>query len=263
MMIAVAGGTGLAGRAVVEKAVAAGHRVRSLSRHLPAPERRVAGAEYVQADFRSGAGVPAALEGVDAVVETMDARSGAALRSLPVMSVAVLAAAARTGVGRCVLLTIVRAGECPMGYYQAQAARALSYEKSSMATSVVYATQFHNLVAGVFVTGAKVGVIPAFKGVSFQSISTADVAKVLVEEAQSGGDLGGESRSVIVGGPEAKTMKELALAWKAATGSGAIVAGMPLPGSFGAFLRAGKNLVPDHAVGQELFGSWLSSRGGR
>lgn len=105
MMIAVAGGTGLAGRAVVEEAVAAGHRVRSLSRHLPAADKRVAGADYLQADFRTGDGVAAALEGVDAVVETMDARSGAALRSLPVMSVAVLAAAAKAGVGRSILLS--------------------------------------------------------------------------------------------------------------------------------------------------------------
>lgn len=263
MMIAVAGGTGLAGRAVVKEAVAAGHRVRSLSRLLPAAEKCVPGAEYLQADFRTGEGVAAALEGVEAVVETMDARSGAALRSLPVMSVAVLAAALQADVRRCVLLTIVRAGECPMGYYQAQAARALSYERSSMATSVVYATQFHNLVAGIFAAGSRVGVIPAFKGVSFQPISTADVAGVLIQEAQPGGDDAGGSRTIVVGGPEAKTMKELALEWKTATGSGAIVAGMPLPGSFGAFLRAGRNLVPDHADGQESFGSWISSRGGR
>ena len=65
MMIAVAGGTGLAGRAVVEEAVACGHRVRSLSRHLPALEKRVAGAEYLQTDFRTGAGVADALAGSD------------------------------------------------------------------------------------------------------------------------------------------------------------------------------------------------------
>src|SRR5690606_29087715 len=155
-------------------AVAAGHQVRSLSRHLPPADKRVPGAEYVQADLRTGVGVDAAMAGVDALVETMDARSGAALRALPVMSVPVLAAAARAGVRRSVLLTIVRAGECRMGYYQAQAARALSYEQSGLATSVVYATQFHNLVAGIFAAGARVGIIPAFRGVSFQSISTAD-----------------------------------------------------------------------------------------
>lgn len=66
------------------------------------------------------------------------------------------------------------------------------------ATSVVYSTQFHNLVAGIFSAGAKVGVIPAFRGVSFQTISTADVARVLIGEAlvdgKRGGYLGGDCR---------------------------------------------------------------------
>ena len=256
-LLAVVGGTGLAGRAVVAHAVAAGHRVRSLSRHLPLPGDQVAGADYAHADFRTGAGVDAALAGVDALVETLDARSGAALRALPVMSVAALAAADRAGVQRCVLLTIVRARECPMGYYQAQAARALSYEKSRLATSVVYATQFHNLVGGIFAAGASVGIIPVFRGVSFQSISTADVAAVLVAEALRGGT---EKAGVLAGGPSVEGMQQMANVWKAATGSKAVVTPLPLPGAFGAFLRAGKNLVPDSAVGVQTFGDWLASR---
>ncbi len=255
--IAVAGGTGLAGRAVVAEAVAAGHTVRSISRHLPDAAHRVAGAEYVRADFCTGVGLAPALAGVDALIETMDARSGRGLRALPVMSVAALGAAARAGVGRCVLLTIVRAGECSMGYYQAQAARALSYEKSALPTSVVYATQFHNLVAGVFSAGAKVGLIPTFNGVSFQTISTADVASVLLAEALREGR---GKASVVAGGPDVQGMRELAETWKAATGSKAMVVALPLPGSFGSFLRAGKNLVPDEAVGNETFSDWLGRR---
>ncbi|AIY01621.1 hypothetical protein ART_2022 [Arthrobacter sp. PAMC 25486] len=237
--------------------MAAGHQVRSLSRHLPPADKRVAGADYVQADLRTGAGVDAALKGVDALVEAMDARAGAALQALPVMSVATLAAADRAGVQRCVLLTIVRAGECRMGYYQAQAARALSYEQSGLATSVVYATQFHNLVGGIFAAGAKVGIIPAFKGVSFQTISTADLAAVLVAQALHGGQ---EKSSVRAGGPAVQGMHEMANAWKLATGSKALVTALPLPGSFGAFLRAGKNLVPDAAVGTETFSDWLAEK---
>ncbi|MGO2540043.1 MAG: SDR family oxidoreductase [Specibacter sp.] len=259
VMIAVAGGTGLAGRAVVEHAVAAGHQVRSLSRHRPAGGKRVAGVDYRQADFHSGEGVSAGLEGVDCLIETLDARSGAALRSLPVMSVSVLAAAEAAGVARCVLLTIVRAGECPAGYYQAQAARALSYESAAMPTTVVFCTQFHNLLAGIFAGGAKVGLVPAFKGVSIQPIATADVARVLVEEALVGGT---ERKSVHIGGPAVTTMKDLAQVWKTATGSKAMVTVMPLPGAFGAFLRAGKNLVPEHTVGTVGFGDWLAARSG-
>ena len=257
VLIAVVGGTGLAGRAVVRHAVSAGHQVRSLSRHLPAAEQRLAGVEYGQADLRTGRGVTAAFTGVEVVIDTLNARSGAALRALPSTSAAVLDAAAQAEVRRCVLLTIVNAGECAMGYYQAQAARARSYEKSELTTTVVAATQFHNLVAGIFAGGAKIGVIPAFMGVSVQPISTADVAAVLVAEALRGGR---DSEYVLAGGPEVHSMHELALMWKQATGSKALVSPMPLPGSFGAFLRAGKNLIPDHAVGQESFEAWLAGR---
>ncbi|MHA7268369.1 SDR family oxidoreductase [Arthrobacter sp. HLT1-20] len=258
VLIAVAGGTGLAGRAVVEEVVARGQQVRSLSRRPPSAEARVAGAEYVHGDFRTGQGVAAGLVGADALIETLDARQGAGLRALPVTSVAALKAAADAGVRRCVLLTIVRAGECSMGYYQAQAARALSYEHSGLPTSVVYATQFHNLVAGIFSAGAKVGVIPAFHGVSFQPIATADVARVLVGEALVEGP---GHRAVPAGGPAVLTMRELAQEWRFVTGSKARVTTMPLPGSFGTFLRLGKNLVPEHAVGQISFGQWLRANG--
>ncbi|WP_425860122.1 SDR family oxidoreductase [Arthrobacter sp. TWP1-1] len=256
-LIAVAGGTGLAGRAVVAEAVARGYRVRSLSRHLPSDEKRVAGAEYVKVDFTTGIGVATGLEGVGALIETLDARSGAALSALPVTSVAVLAAAAEAGIGRIVLLTIVRAGECSMAYYQAQAARALSYEHSGLAATIVYATQFHDLVAGIFAAGAKVGVIPAFKGVSFQPISTVDVARLLVDAAVADGS---GKRKVLTGGPEVMDMKELARQWKLVTGSKAMVVGLPLPGSFGRFLRAGKNLIPDAAVGSVKFRDWMAAR---
>ncbi|MGO4384301.1 SDR family oxidoreductase [Specibacter sp. RAF43] len=263
VVIAVAGGTGIAGRAVVADAVQRGYSVRSISRKVPPAEdpRRVDGADYREADFRTGHGVAAALAGVDAVIETLDARTGAALKSLPSTSVALLAAAGRADVARCVLLTIVNAAECSMGYYQVQAARARSYESSAMPTTVVYATQFHNLVAGVFSAGARVGLIPAFTGVSFQPIAAVDVARVLVSEAAAG--LAPDApRHVAVraGGPSVWSMKALAEQWKSATGRHGVVTPMPLPGSFGTFLRAGKNLVPDDVAGSIEFSDWLASR---
>ena len=227
---------------------------------MPAPgdPRRVAGASYVVADFHSGDGVPEALDGVDALIETLDGRSGAALQAMPVTSVAVLAAAARAGVGRSVLLSIVNAAQCSMKYYQVQAARALSYESSGNPSSVVYATQFHNLVGGIFSVGSKAGMIPAAPGVSFQPIATADVARVLVDEAVASSDV--LHRTAVAGGPTVYSMKDLAWQWKSVTGRRGMVASVPLPGPFGTFLRAGGNLVPNHAVGTLEFSDWLATR---
>lgn len=49
VLIAVVGGTGLAGRAVLPHTVSAGYQVRSLSRHLPTAQQQMAGVGYVQA----------------------------------------------------------------------------------------------------------------------------------------------------------------------------------------------------------------------
>ncbi|WP_104086722.1 SDR family oxidoreductase [Arthrobacter sp. GMC3] len=260
VVVAIAGGTGIAGRAVVAEAVRRGFVVRSVSRHVPLEAERIAGVQYLAGDFRSGVGMAVALGGADVLIETLDAKTGSALKALPRTSVAVLAEASRAGIERCVLLTIVNAAECSMGYYQVQAARARSYEAAGMPTSVVYATQFHNLLAGLFSAGSKVGLIPAFTGVSFQPIATADVARILVDEAAwASTDSASFHRSVRAGGPSVWSMKALAEQWKSATSARGLVTPVPLPGAFGTFLRAGKNLAPGAELGAIEFSDWLEA----
>lgn len=260
-VLAVAGGTGTAGRAVVAEALARGLDVRSISRRVPdvGDPLRLPGVSYRVADFRTGSGVDEALAGVDVLIETLDARAGAALKALPATTEAVLAAASRAGVSRCVLLSIVNAAECSMAYYAVQGKRARSYDVADVSTSVVYATQFHNLVAGVFSAGSRLAIIPVFSGVSFQPIATTDVAKALVDEALV--NSADPQRAVTVGGPKVWTMKALAEQWKVETQRRGVITIMPLPGSWGSFLRAGRNLVPESAVAGLEFGDWLRNGG--
>ncbi|WP_427018874.1 SDR family oxidoreductase [Pseudarthrobacter sp. P1] len=255
VLIAVAGGTGTAGRAVAAECLGRGLEVRVISRHIPpaSSPRFVAGAAYARADVSTGEGLAEALAGVDVLIETLDARSGAALKALPATTSALLAASA--GVQRAVLLSIVNADQCAMSYYQAQAARAALYASAALPATVVFATQFHNLVAGIFAAGATVGLVPAFRGVSFQPIATADVARVLVDAALAPAAV---ASRVVAGGPAVATMAELARQWKAATGRRGLVVPLPLPGAFGRFLREGRNLVPNHAVGTLGFTDWLT-----
>jgi uncharacterized protein YbjT (DUF2867 family) len=67
--IAVPGGTGTLGRAVVEELVGRGHAVRVLSRR--APRRPPPGSTHHEVDLATGAGLDAALAGVDAVVDAL------------------------------------------------------------------------------------------------------------------------------------------------------------------------------------------------
>jgi hypothetical protein len=66
--------------------------------------------------------------------------------------------------------------------------------------------------------------------------------------------------SVTVAGPEVLTMRELAAQWKSTLRRKGFILPVPLPGSFGSFLRAGKNLAPQHVTGVVTFRQWLLAR---
>ena len=70
--IAVIGGTGYAGSAIVREAAKRGHTVVSLSRSLPA--EKVAGVQYVQGSAQNSADLIAAIEGADVVVGALAPR---------------------------------------------------------------------------------------------------------------------------------------------------------------------------------------------
>ncbi|NYE95173.1 uncharacterized protein YbjT (DUF2867 family) [Psychromicrobium silvestre] len=278
LLIAVAGGTGTAGRAVVAEALSRGHQVRVISRHLPG--QTVDGVSYAVADAATGVGLAEAVSGVDVVVDTMDAKFGKALKTLPAASERLREAAHDAGVQRTVLLSILNCEQSDYGYYRAQAARAAMYLHPAWSGSVVYATQFHQLIASIL--GAVPGLIPVFPGVSFQPISVQAVATALVDaasvdavsvdaasaDAASADAASADAASVDaaetgarltrIAGPEVLEMSELTQLWKAAGHRGARVR-VPLPGAFGDFLRAGKNLAPDAAVPGPSFAEWLAS----
>lgn len=62
MKVVVFGATGGTGRAVVDKALAAGHQVRAVARHVD-DVRPAEGLAVMQGDAMDGASVRAALEG--------------------------------------------------------------------------------------------------------------------------------------------------------------------------------------------------------
>jgi hypothetical protein len=70
--IAVLGGTGYTGGAIVREAVAHGHHVTAYSRNAPAEP--VAGVHYLQASFLEEGAVAAAVAGQDVVVEALAPR---------------------------------------------------------------------------------------------------------------------------------------------------------------------------------------------
>ncbi|MDI2035351.1 SDR family oxidoreductase [Paenarthrobacter nitroguajacolicus] len=259
--ICVAGGTGQVGREVVRLALAAGHEVSVLSRHVPAvgSPAHYDGATYFAGDVTTGVGLAAAVAGADVVIDCLEGQFGKAQKQFADGGERLLAAAVAGGARKAVLLSIINCDLSDFSYYVSKAEKERKYAASPLETVLVRGTQFHSLVAGIFAAGARVGLIPVFKGVAFQTISPADVAGELLAEALA--DSPGTGQRVrTVGGPDVLPMRSMAEQWKATTGTRGRIISVPLPGSMGAFLRAGHHLVPEHAVGMETFVSWLEKR---
>ena len=256
--ICVAGGTGQVGSEVVRQALLAGHDVTVVSRKPPAPPKRHDGAHYFPGDVTTGEGLADALAGTAVVVDCLEGRTGKSLRTFADGGARLLEAAREAGTGRAVLLSIINCDQGPLRYYRSKADKEQVYAHSPLETLTVRATQFHSLLVQLFAAGSKIGLIPVFRGVRFQTIAPADVASALLEAA-----LAGPSPEVhrlrTVGGPEINGMAELAQTWKRQTGSRGLLVGLPLPGAMGTYLREGRNLIPEQRYGRQTFASWLAN----
>jgi len=257
--VLVVGGTGLAGRAVTAEAVERGHDVVVAARRAPDDdaEQYVAGAAYVTADLVTGSGLEEAVDGVDVIVDASNALGKQAANVFATGAQNLLHTAARFGVHRAVLLSIVGADRSRYGYYRAKAAQERAYLDSALDTRVVRATQFHDFVTSIFDRGRPFGALVAPTRTRFQPIAVADVARTLVDVAEGAG----EPDSILhIGGPRVESARALAEQWKQASGTRRPIVPVRLRGPLGATWRAGRNLVPEHAVDGPAYAAWLASR---
>ncbi|MEO6825820.1 MAG: NAD(P)H-binding protein [Microbacteriaceae bacterium] len=253
----IVGGTGTAGRSVVAEAVRRGHDVTVGARRVPDVARRLPSVRYLPLDLVSAAGLQNATAGINSVIDTTNGVSRAGQAVLTIGTRNLLHSVAMSGVERAVLLSIVNVDKSNFGYYRTKAAQERMYRESPVETRIVRATQFHDFVDAIFGV-AGLGVIPAFANTAFQPIDTRDLAGFLVDAAEGTGvPVNG---SADFGGPDVRTMRTLAGAWKAASGSRRPIITIPVPGAIGRSWRAGENLVPDRALGTVTFDAWLADR---
>jgi len=233
--------------------------VAALSRNPPSPGAPTwsDGAAYFRADVTTGEGLLAALEGGDVVIDCLEGQSGRSLKTFADGGARLLAAAQGAGVTKAVVLSIINCDRSGLRYYRSKAAKEQAYQRCGLETVALRATQFHSLLARLFAAGSKVRLVPAIRGARFQPISPAEVAGALLDAALEPPS-GLRHRVLTIGGPEVVEMRELALDWKAATGSPGQVVLLPLPGPMGKYLRAGLNLIPEGRHGSETFRGWLA-----
>jgi uncharacterized protein YbjT (DUF2867 family) len=255
--ILLTGGTGTLGRLVVPLLREAGHEVRVLSRHRQEP---VDGVEFVTGDLATGAGVDAAVDGVETILHVAGSAKGDDDKARTLVR-----AARRAGAPHLVFVSVVGADRVPVvsavdramfGYFAAKRDAERIVAESGLPWTTLRATQFHDFVLTVLGQAAKLPVMPLWAGVRFQPVDAGEVAARLVELAQ------GEPAGLVpaLGGPRTYGMDELARGYLRAARRRRLITSMRTPGRAAAAFRAGANLAPDRAVGHRTWEEFLDGR---
>lgn len=245
MRIAVAGGTGTVGRHVVEAAKSAGHDVSLLTRS--------AGVDLV-----TGAGLAAALDGIEAVIDTANITTlseDTATEFFRAASGNLVAASARAGVGHVVLLSIVGIDRNPHAYYAAKLAQEAVYAAGTVPWTILRATQFHEFAAQTFVN-AKAGPLHVAPRARTQPIAAREVGEHLVALAAQPAQ--GPARDLA--GPREEELADMVKAYARAIGHRGPVPAMAIPGAQMKGMREGLNLPgPGAVLGTQTFAEWLTT----
>lgn len=246
----VTGATGTLGDELLPRLEAAGHDVRAASRSPPADEN---GVEWVELDLVDGTGLEAAVADVDVVVHAATAPMGDTEAVDVRGTERLLDAAADAGVSNLLYVSIVGVDEIPFSYYEHKVTAEEAVEASDVPSTIVRATQFHSFVADLLETVALSPVWPLPTQFQSQPIDPGEAAEAIVEHATPEA----AGRVPDVGGPEVRTVGELARAYRDARGLRRLVVRVPIPGAMAAAFREGRATCPDRAVGTVTFEEWL------
>jgi uncharacterized protein YbjT (DUF2867 family) len=243
VIVAVVGGRGRLGAAVVTELRQRGHEARVLSRS--SPEHPV--------DLTTGAGLVDALAGAAVVVNAVSDTKR--MDRLVEGTGRLLAAEADAGVRHHVEIGVVGAERVPLPYYRAKLAQEQAVRESSVPFTVLRSTQFHDFLAWAFAAAARKHVLPSGQ-VPVQPAAVEEVARVVtdVSEREPSG------ATVTVAGPRVEVLTDLASAWRKAAHVRALA--VPVPGidRTTRALRAG-GLVPagsPDVTTTTTFAAWLA-----
>jgi uncharacterized protein YbjT (DUF2867 family) len=246
MRIAVAGGTGVVGRRVVEAVRAQGHDAIVLSRSTGV-------------DLITGTGLDAALEGIDAVVDTANVSTlsaDVATRFFETATGNLIAAASRAGVPHVVLLSIVGIDRMPHDYYAGKLAQERVIEVGPVPWTILRATQFHEFAAQLFDRG-KLGPLHVAPRARVQPIAAREVGARLATLAAGAP----QGRTTDLAGPREERLDEMIRSFARRTGHGGWIPSVSLPGAQMKAMRAGLALPgPGATLGTQTFAQWLDEQ---
>ncbi len=247
MIIAVAGGTGVVGRLVVEAARAEGHQVSVLSRSTGT-------------DLATGSGLDAALDGVEAVVDASNINTTGRRASVEFFEKTtgnLLRAGQRSGVKHLVALSIVGCDRVGLGYYAGKRRQEEQLLAGPVPASVLRATQFHEFPAQLLErVGGPFALVPRMR---CQPVAAREVAESLLRLAGSAP----VGMAPELAGPEERDMADLVRRLLRARHSRRVPVPLRIPGAVGRLMGEG-GLLPTGPGprGTETFDQWLARTGG-
>jgi uncharacterized protein YbjT (DUF2867 family) len=248
--ILVTGGTGVLGREIVRR-LAGRADVRVLSRKDAPMEN----AEVVRGDLETGAGIDAAVAGVDVIVHAASNGTDFRRQERDLEATRCLLAAVR-GTPHIVYISIVGIDAVPNRYYGAKLTVERMIAESGLPWTVLRTTQFHELVVMFLSVLARgpIAVVP--RGFRVQPVDTGEVAERLADLAL--GEPAG--RVPDMGGPRVERLDDLMRAYLETTHRRRPILRIPLPGRQAAAVRAGHHLTPGNATGLRTFADDLRDR---
>ena len=244
VQVAVAGGTGVVGRYVVEQLVAAGHQAKVLAR-------------ATGSDLVTGAGLAEALDGVAVVVDVVNASVSSRKKSVEFFTrttTNLLAAEREAGVRHHVGLSIIGVDRVDFGYYMGKRRQEQLVERGDVAWTILRAAQFHEFAQQL--ADRMPGPVVPVPRMRSQPVAAREVAALLVELALATPTLGTRE----IAGPEVLWMPDLVRRELRSRHSRRVVVPLRLPGAVGRGMANGELLPGDSArVGTETFSEWLGS----
>lgn len=248
MKIAVAGATGRLGRHVAEVLTGRGHEVVAMS--------RAAGVDII-----TGAGLEAALDGVEVIV---DAATGPSPEQQPATEFFVAAvhnlqkAGVRAGVRRAVVISIINIDKAAGGYGLAKIAHEDAWRSGPIPVRIVRAAQFHEFVAQLLEWGTQ-GEVAYVPEMRTQIVSARTVAEVVADVATAEDDPAG---IVQIAGPREEDLARLAAMLVARRGTPVTVQAVRNPADPDAAMQAMGALLPGPGarLAGPTFEEWLDQQ---
>lgn len=250
MKILVIGGTGLIGSKLVKLLIERGHDA-------------IAASPATGVDTITGAGLDAALAGVETVVDVANSPSfedRAVLEFFQTSGRNLLAAEARAGVRHHVALSVVGTHRlAESGYFRGKIAQEQLIEAAGIPYTIVHSTQFFEFLGGIVQSGAQ-GDEVRLSSAYVQPIASDDVALAMADAALAPPVNG----IVEIAGPERVRLADLVQRYLRKTGDARAVRADPDARYFGARLDD-DTLVPGAGprLGAIDFETWFGRSGAR